>query len=159
MLHSSGGTDFWRVTEGITPRHDGHAVGFDVDGDFRFQLRAHGSPHSQFDQYGVIAIQGEERWLKAGLELDDDLWLSSVHTNGASDWCREPYGDPAVTVALARDEETLTVSVLLGGHWRALRILTLQGPLLVGGYACAPRGEGFSAEFYAASLSAAELRS
>jgi regulation of enolase protein 1 (concanavalin A-like superfamily) len=149
---ASAGTDFWRVTEGIAPRHDGNAVGFNLAGDFRFQMCAKGSPESQFDQFGLIAVESEERWLKVGLELDGEVWLSAVHTNGESDWSREFYGDTTVTLALTRENDTVTACVLVGGRWRAFRVLTLPGSLFVGAYTCAPRGAGFPSEFCQASI-------
>jgi regulation of enolase protein 1 (concanavalin A-like superfamily) len=151
-MRAVGGTDFWRLTEGLTPRHDGHAIGFDFSGSFQFSLHAVGRPVSQFDQYGLIAIDSEQRWLKAGLEMDGEMWLSAVHTNNESDWSREPYGDAAVTLEVERKGGTVTASVHTADGWRAFRIVTLPGALFVGAYACSPRGEGFSAEFDGASV-------
>jgi regulation of enolase protein 1 (concanavalin A-like superfamily) len=140
-----GHSDFWRRTEGLPPVHDGCAYLTPVEGDFKLDLLVDGDFEDRYDQAGLMVQASEERWLKAGLELDGELWLSAVHTRDESDWSRESWGASQARLRVVRDQGTIEVSVQLGDEWRIFRTLFLDGPVAVGPYSCAPRGHGFEA--------------
>ncbi len=145
--------DYWRVTDGVVTKHDGSAFVTPVVGDFTLEATVDGDLSAQFDQVGVFLRVDEEHWLKAGVELDEELWLSAVHTNGASDWSREPWEAPGATLRLVREHGTAKVSILEpGGHWREYRIAYVPGAVEVGVYSCGPLGEGFAATASALTL-------
>jgi regulation of enolase protein 1 (concanavalin A-like superfamily) len=140
-----GGTDFWRRTEGVPSAHDGCSLLTAVDGDFEIELLATGAFGAPYDQVGMMVVASETRWLKAGIELDGDLWLSAVHTREESDWSRERWHAPEVRLRAVRRDGTIELSVAEAGTWRACRTLYLQGLVGIGPYSCAPKGQGFQA--------------
>jgi regulation of enolase protein 1 (concanavalin A-like superfamily) len=143
---SSPTSDFWRHTSGVPPKHDGNALlGPARDGDFVIQAELRGIMSDLYDQFGIFVQVDEENWLKAGIEYAEGLWLSTVATKGQSDWARERYAAPAVTLRVARHDDTVKVLVEDAGSWRMIRELTLAGPARVGLYSCSPKGEGFTA--------------
>jgi regulation of enolase protein 1 (concanavalin A-like superfamily) len=144
-LRANPHSDFWRHTETGHVQHDGNVFGRDCPGDFVIETVLDGDLAAAYDQLGVVAIQSEEVWLKASVELDETLWLGAVKTDGTSDWSREPLASLPVTIRLDRVGATFKFFVRENGSWRMCRLFTLDGPLLVGPYACAPSGEGFRA--------------
>jgi uncharacterized protein len=148
----AGMTDFWRLTEGHPPKHDGQAFVVPIEGDFWFEARFEATLAELYDQAGIFVEANEERWLKLGVELDGDFWLSAVHTRGESDWSREPAPGLPIRVAVERRSDSVFCSVHLDGTWRVFRVLHLPGPVAVGPYACAPRGGGFEASMRDARL-------
>jgi len=150
----AGGTDIWQRT-GVAPsRHEAQALLLDVgDGDFTMQATFDAQLAARYDQVGLLVEAGQSSWLKAGIELDGELWLSSVHTQGASDWARQRWSGLPVTLRIERRDATTDVSVLEpAGAWLRFRELRLPDAVRVGPYACAPTGTGFQAQMTAASL-------
>ena len=147
-------TDFWRVTQGHPSKHDGQAYLTAIDGDFVFEATFDAQLDAQFDQVGIMLERDEETWVKAGVELDGERWLSAVHTRGASDWSREPVGGLPLRLRAERTDGTVVFAVLEGDEWRTFRVLTLAGRIGVGPYSCAPRGPGFEGRMEAAVLRA-----
>lgn len=147
-LAVEGRTDMWRYTEGTAPKHDGHVLGHVVDGHFAVELTVDATLASRYDQIGVFLRSSETRWLKAGIELDGEVWINAAHTRDESDWSRELGGALPATLRVERgDHHTVIVSIRRDDAWHAYRILSLPGPLFVGPYACAPSGNGFRARF------------
>jgi uncharacterized protein len=140
-----GRTDYWRRTEGLPPVHNGCSFLTGVAGDFELELLVEGTFADRYDQVGLMVLSTEERWLKAGIELDGELWLSAVHTRGESDWSREGWSAWQVRLRAARREGTIEVSVQNDDEWRVFRTLYLDAPVAVGPYSCAPKGDGFEA--------------
>jgi uncharacterized protein len=140
-----GNTDLWRITEGVPSRHDASAYVIAVDGDFRFEATFEATFADLYDQVGILARASELRWLKVGVELDGRQWLSAVHTHDESDWSREPLGASTLELAVERRADSVFCSVHEDGEWRSFRVLYLPGPIEVGPYSCAPKGEGFDA--------------
>jgi uncharacterized protein len=138
-------SDFWRKTEGVPSAHDGSSLLTLVEGDFTFELQARGSFTGLFDQVGLMVVSSEERWLKAGIEIDGEIWLSAVHTREESDWSRERWGSAGVGLRAVRSDDTIEVSVEDPAGWRTFRILYLPGPVGLGPYSCSPKGDGFEA--------------
>nr|WP_231748150.1 MULTISPECIES: DUF1349 domain-containing protein [unclassified Gluconobacter] len=86
------GTDFWRETfYGFT--HDsGHFYGMPAPSSFTAQLRIRAEYEKLYDQAGLMIRIDEKHWVKAGIELSDGrAMLSSVLTNGRSDWATASY--------------------------------------------------------------------
>jgi regulation of enolase protein 1 (concanavalin A-like superfamily) len=143
---SSPASDFWRYTGGVAPKHDGNSLLAPVgEGDFAMEADLCGILTDQYDQFGVFVEIDEQNWVKAGIELDDGLWLSTVATKERSDWAREPAKVPAIALRVLRHDDTVEAFVGEGGEWRMIRELTLAGAARVGVYSCSPKGEGFSA--------------
>jgi regulation of enolase protein 1 (concanavalin A-like superfamily) len=92
-----------------------------------------------------MVVASELRWLKAGVELDGELWLSAVHTRDESDWSRALFDVPEARLRVVRTEGTIEVSVAADGGWRVFRTLFLPGSVGLGPYSCAPKGQGFEA--------------
>jgi uncharacterized protein len=139
-------SDFWRETGGVPGAHDGNALLATVDdGDFDFRIAAAGLPSSAYDQFGLFVLRDDRRWVKAGVELDETLWLSVVATNEFSDWSRERHAAASVTLRATREVDALRIFVGEGSDWRMIRELTFTGQLSVGVYSCAPKGAGFPA--------------
>ena len=138
-------TDFWRVTHYGFTRDSGHfldtgALGLRFRGDF-----AH-----QYDQAGLMLRLDAEHWIKAGLELDGELWLSVVVTNGVSDWSQQPAPPPDAdgfwSIRAVRDH----YSVQIRCGEQPVRLAPFpDGPLQSGPMCAAPKGPGFSARFRA----------
>jgi regulation of enolase protein 1 (concanavalin A-like superfamily) len=140
-----GGSDFWRRTEGVPSAHDGCSLLTPVDGDFEIELAAAGAFEELYDQVGLMVAASEVRWLKVGIELDGELWLSAVHTREESDWSRERWHAPEVRLRAVRRDGTVEVFVDEAGTWRVCRTVYLPGRVGIGPYSCAPKGHGFQA--------------
>jgi regulation of enolase protein 1 (concanavalin A-like superfamily) len=141
----AGDTDLWRVTEGVPSKHYAPAFLLPTDGDFRFEATFDATLESLYDQVGILVQSSELRWLKLGVELDGRLWLSAVYTKGESDWSREPLASLPLQLAVERRSDSVFCSVREDGQWRLFRVLYLSGPVEVGPYSCAPKGNGFEA--------------
>jgi regulation of enolase protein 1 (concanavalin A-like superfamily) len=140
----SATSDFWNETGGVPGVHDGNALLAPIDdGDFDLRVSAAGLPTSAYDQFGVFLKQNDVRWIKAGVEFDQALWLSVVATDRVSDWSRERYASSSISVRVTRVDGTVRVFVADCGDWRMIRELMLAGSLSVGIYSCSPKGEGF----------------
>ena len=143
---SSPTSDFWRHTGAVAPKHDGNAFLRDIGaGDFSFDAEVSGVLTDRYDQFGVFVEIDEEHWVKAGIELDDSFWLSTVATKTHSDWAREKVVGAQVRLRVARHSDTIEIFVDDSGSWRMIRELTLAGDARVGLYSCSPKGNGFSA--------------
>jgi uncharacterized protein len=140
-----GVSDFWRKTEGVPPAHDGCSLLTRVEADFEFELLVTGTFTGLYDQVGLMVVASELRWLKAGVEIDTDLWLSAVHTREESDWSRERWDEPSVRLRADRRNGTIELSVMTAGVWRVFRTLHLPGSVGIGPYSCSPKGDGFEA--------------
>ncbi len=89
-------TDFWRETWYGFERFSGHIYATEVSGDFTFQVRVRADFDTLYDQAGIMVMQDERHWLKAGIEYNDGApAIGSVLTLGKSDWATGSYsGDP-----------------------------------------------------------------
>jgi regulation of enolase protein 1 (concanavalin A-like superfamily) len=149
-----GNTDLWRITEGVESKHDAPAFAVSVRGDFRLEATFEATFADLYDQVGLLAQASEVRWLKVGVELDERLWLSAVHTHDESDWSREPFGAMPLELAVERRDNSVFCSVRADDEWRTFRVLYLPGPIEVGPYSCAPKGPGFEAVMRSGALTA-----
>jgi uncharacterized protein len=140
-----GRTDFWRTTEGVPNAHDGCALLTTMEGDFELTLVAVGAFADRYDQVGLMIVASEVLWLKAGIEVDGDVWLSAVHTREESDWSRERWHAPHVRLRAIRRNGTVEILVEEAASWRIFRTLYLPGTVGIGPYSCSPKGDGFQA--------------
>lgn len=146
-------TDFWRETHYGFTRDSGHFLGFPTGDAFTAQLRIRGGYDKLYDQAGIMVRVDERRWVKAGIELSDGrAMLSSVLTDGQSDWSTGPYtGDAAdfwMRATVAKGVLRLQVSAD-GKTWPLVRLapFPVASRYLVGPMACTPEREGLEVRF------------
>jgi uncharacterized protein len=144
------GTDFWRTTHYGFVRDSGHFA-YEPLGD-SVAVRFRGDFAAQYDQAGLMLRIDGEHWIKAGLELDGQLWLSVVVTNGVSDWSQQPAPPPDADgwydIRAVREGDS--VQILCGDQ--PVRLAPFpEGELQSGPMCAAPKGSGFSARFRALS--------
>ena len=146
-------TDFWRETHYGFTRDNGHFFGFSTGSAFTAQLRVRGDYQTLYDQAGIMVRLDETRWVKAGIELSDGrAMLSSVLTDGRSDWTTGPYErDPRdfwmrATVA----DGVLRLQVSADGRmWPLVRLAPFPtaDSFLAGPMCCTPKRAGLRVRF------------
>lgn len=146
-------TDFWRETHYGFTRDSGHFLGFRTPPAFTAQLRIRGDYQQLYDQAGVMVRLDERRWVKAGIELSDGrAMLSSVLTDGTSDWSTGPYErDPRdfwMRATVAKGVLRLQVSAD-GKLWPLVRLapFPVASSYLVGPMCCTPERAGLKVGF------------
>lgn len=147
------GSDFWRETFYGFTRDSGHFYGIHAPSRFTAQLRIRAEYEKLYDQAGLMIRIDEKHWVKAGIELSDGrAMLSSVLTDGRSDWATAPYeGDPKdfwmrATVA----DGVLRLQVSGDGKlWPLVRLAPFPkaASYLVGPMCCTPEREGLKVRF------------
>lgn len=151
-------TDFWRETHYGFTRDSGHFLGCVVAGGFTAELRVRARYEALYDQAGIMLRLDERRWLKAGIELSDgQAALSSVLTDGRSDWATAPWaGDPAdLRLRLTVAGGALRLQASADGlRWPLARLAPFPAAerYLVGPMCCTPERAGLEVEFTAFSL-------
>lgn len=145
-------TDFWRDTLYGFRRASGHALLAPAPADFTLHLTFDGGYRDLYDQAGLLLWQDDAHWLKAGVELSDGVAnLSTVVTNGTSDWSTLPLQGPAGTqrLRLTRLNDALVIQARNpANRWQLLRVTAFPtGPVQIGPMACSPEGPGFPARF------------
>ncbi|HET9138857.1 DUF1349 domain-containing protein [Actinophytocola sp.] len=154
-LVAGPGTDFWRGTHYGYERDDGHVLGRPLRGDFRMTVTVSGDYRDRYDQAGLMVRIDERNWIKAGIELDGRLLLSTVVTRENSDWSVLPLPEAAntpVTLELERSGDTVMVRYRTGSAPATMVRLAYLPPdqeVLVGPMSAAPDGSGFEARFTA----------
>ena len=153
VMTTDRGTDFWCETHYGFTRDSGHFLGFPTGDAFTAQLRIRGRYDKLYDQAGMMVRVDERRWVKAGIELSDGrAMLSSVLTDGRSDWATGPYeGDAAdfwMRATVAKGVLRLQVSAD-GQHWPLVRLapFPVAASYRVGPMACTPEREGLEVRF------------
>lgn len=146
-------TDFWRETHYGFTRDSGHFLGFTAPGAFTAQLRIRARYEALYDQAGLMVRLDAGRWVKAGIELSDGrAMLSSVLTDGRSDWAAGPYEKDArdfwmrATVA----DGVLRLQVSADGQtWPLVRLapFPVASSYQVGPTACTPERSGLAIRF------------
>lgn len=152
-LTTDKGTDFWRETHYGFTRDSGHFLGFPTGTAFTAQVRVRGDYQKLYDQAGIMVRIDEKRWVKAGIELSDGrAMLSSVLTDGRSDWATGPYEHDAkdfwMRATVAKGVLRLQVSAD-GKLWPLSRLapFPVAPSYLVGPMACTPEREGLGVRF------------
>ena len=146
-------TDFWRETHYGFTRDSGHFLAVHTRGDFSAQLRVRASYAMLYDQAGLMVRLDEQRWVKSGIELSDGrAMLSSVLTNGRSDWATAPYqhdaGDFWLRATVHSGVLRLQVSAD-GLLWPLVRLCPFPraDSYLVGPMCCTPERAGLQVTF------------
>lgn len=147
------GSDFWRETFYGFTRDNGHFYGIPAPSRFTAQLRIRADYEQLYDQAGIMVRIDEKHWVKAGIELSDGRsMLSSVLTDGRSDWATAPYeGNPKdfwmrATVA----DGVLRLQVSGDGKiWPLVRLAPFPKAesYQVGPMCCTPEREGLKVHF------------
>lgn len=152
-LTTDQGTDFWRETHYGFTRDSGHFLGFPTADAFTAQLRIRGRYDKLYDQAGIMVRVDERRWVKAGIELSDgEAMLSSVLTDGRSDWATGPYAHDAsdfwMRATVAKGVLRLQVSAD-GRTWPLVRLapFPFASSYQVGPMACTPERSGLAVRF------------
>ncbi|KFC09269.1 hypothetical protein GTGU_00994 [Trabulsiella guamensis ATCC 49490] len=146
-------TDFWHKTWYGFERFSGHFYGCDVTGDFTFQVKVRGDFNTLYDQAGIMLLQDNDHWLKAGIEYNDGApAIGSVLTLGHSDWATGVFpGNAALFwMRLTRKGESLRLQYSTDGkHWPLLRLshFPVSGKCTVGVMCCTPERGGLSVRF------------
>jgi hypothetical protein len=107
-----------------------------------------------YDQAGLMVRSDATHWVKTGVELTDGaLHLSTVVTNGFSDWSIMPCSPGAsdVSIRLTRHGESVRVQCQdqRDGSWAMTRLGYLKPAetLQIGLMCCSPERAGFEATF------------
>jgi uncharacterized protein len=146
-------TDFWRETHYGFTRDSGHFLGMKTGAAFTCQLRIRGQFEKLYDQAGLMIRLDERRWVKAGIELSDGrAMLSSVLTDGRSDWATGPYeSDPSdFWIRATVEKGVLRLQVSADGrHWPLMRLcpFPVADSYLAGPMTCTPERQGLKVHF------------
>lgn len=152
-LVTDKGSDFWQETHYGFKRDSGHFLGFTAPAAFTAQLRVRGQYQKLYDQAGIMVRVDERRWVKAGIELSDGrAMLSSVLTDGKSDWATGPYEHDAQDFWMRATVEkgVLRLQVSADGkHWPLVRLapFPVAASYQVGPMACTPERDGLAIRF------------
>lgn len=151
-------TDFWRKTHYGFCRDSGHFLGFRTAQAFTAELRVQCDFQALYDQAGIMVRVDAERWVKAGIEFSDErAVISSVLTDGQSDWATAPYehdaGDFWMRVTVADGVLRLQASAD-GKIWPLVRLapFAMAQSYWVGPMACTPERGGLPVTFTRFSL-------
>jgi len=147
------GTDFWRETHYGFTRDNGHFLAFAARGNFTAQLRVCARYQRLYDQAGIMVRIDARHWVKAGIELSDGrAMLSSVLTDGRSDWATAPYAGNAnefwMRATVAQGVLRLQVSAD-GRQWPLVRLapFPIAASYQVGPMCCTPERAGLQVRF------------
>ncbi len=153
-------TDFWRATHYGFTRDSGHLFGRPVNGDFTAQIKVQAKYEELYDQAGLMLRIDETRWVKAGIEISDGAaMLSSVLTDGKSDWAIAAYGQDASSfwIRATVAEGVLRLQVSADGKiWPLFRLAPFPraAGYLVGPMCCTPERSGLEVAFSGFRVSA-----
>ncbi|MEH8161213.1 DUF1349 domain-containing protein [Aeromonas veronii] len=146
-------TDFWRSTWYGFERHSGHLYGCEVTGEFTFQVCVEGEFTTLYDQAGLMLLQDDEHWLKAGIEYNDaQPMIGSVLTNPRSDWATGIFtGNPRrFWLRLTRLADCLRLQYSTDGKvWPLLRLAPFppSESCFIGVMCCTPERQGLTVRF------------
>jgi regulation of enolase protein 1 (concanavalin A-like superfamily) len=157
VVEAAEGSDFWRTTHYGFVHDDGHALLAPWPTDAAVEVSFDTSTLTGlYDQAGLMLYVGDEQWVKAGIEVNDDvLHVGAVVTNRVSDWSLAPVPDWAgqvVTVRASRsgvDGDAVTLRARAGeGEWRTIRVAPFDADAATAGpLACAPMRAGLEVRF------------
>lgn len=146
-------TDFWRETHYGFTRDSGHFFGVPTGPAFTAEVRVRAAYEALYDQAGLMVRLDDRRWVKAGIELSDGrAMLSSVLTDGRSDWTTAPFagdaGDFRLRATVAAGVLRLQVSAD-GVTWPLMRLapFPVAEAYQVGPMCCTPERAGLRVRF------------
>ncbi|MEK3947413.1 DUF1349 domain-containing protein [Paenibacillus peoriae] len=149
------GSDYWEKTLYGFERSSGHSLLTDWEEgsaiEVTFQL---GSFTELYDQAGIMLYQGQQKWIKAGIELNDGIpQLAVVVTDGYSDWSLAPVPDwvgKNVTIRASQLQDAVIIRARTENQsWRTVRVARFpyETGQQAGPFACAPTRAGFQVIF------------
>jgi regulation of enolase protein 1 (concanavalin A-like superfamily) len=155
IVEAVEGSDYWEKTLYGFQHDSGHALlapWSERDAsEVSFSLRGFSE---LYDQAGLMLWCGPERWIKAGVEMNDGVpHLGAVVTDGFSDWSLAPvpeWRDATITLRASRAGDAVILRASAnGGRWRMLRVAPFRPPASVeaGPFLCAPKRSGFEVTF------------
>lgn len=150
---TDAGSDFWRETHYGFIRDSGHFYGFSTGPAFTAEVRVRAAYTALYDQAGLMVRLDERRWVKAGIELSDgQAMLSSVLTDGRSDWATAPYAGDATDFRLRATvaDGVLRLQVSADGViWPLTRLAPFPqaDSYRVGPMCCTPERAGLTVRF------------
>ena len=154
------GTDFWRVTHYGFIRDTGHFLGVKQGGGFTAQAKISGDFHELYDQAGFMVRIDEKRWAKIIVEVNDGaLFLSTVLTDGVSDWATSSFEGSSEGFWLRVTVNNGVIKVQTstdGQHWPLVRLapFPVANDYWVGPMACTPERGGLKVRFSDVSVTA-----
>lgn len=165
LLHMNSNTDFWHTTYTKPPvvTATGHLFYKPIvsEQNLLVETRFELSAMHEFDQSGLMIYLNSEQWIKTGLQyVDGKYLLSTVVTNGSSDWSTQNHASNIVGIRLYKLGDDIVIEANeTRDVWSIVRICRWKrdcndvsggmtsSQLKVGLYACAPKGKGGSACF------------
>lgn len=159
-------TDFWRVTSYGFIHDNGHALLTELRDGRAVEVTFKALLDAQFDQAGLMLRIDQNNWIKAGVELSDNVpQLGAVVTREMSDWSVAPVpswndGTTPVTVRASRLGNAITVRAKLGNEpWQFVRLTPIDQTAVVnaGPMACSPTRAGLQVRFTKFALGPSDL--
>lgn len=157
-------TDFWRKTHYGFIRDTGHFLGFPAAEEFTAQIRIRGEFRTLYDQAGLMVRIDETRWMKTGVEFTDgELFLSTVITDGQSDWSvSQPFKElEDFYLRVTVSNGTMRIQASKDGKfWPLLRLAPFpkSDAYMVGPTACTPERSGLEISFSEFSIGPATTK-
>ncbi|MCO6055577.1 DUF1349 domain-containing protein [Pseudomonas sp. MOB-449] len=146
-------TDFWRETHYGFTRDTGHFFSTRAGQSFTAQVRISARFEELYDQAGLMVRVSESKWIKVGVEInDEELVVSTVLTNGVSDWATSSLpGSPRdIWLRVTVDAGAMRVQVSTDGiRWPLVRLapFPIADAYLVGPMCCTPERAGLEVCF------------
>ncbi|WP_350348253.1 DUF1349 domain-containing protein [Agromyces sp. G08B096] len=156
VVAAAEGSDYWRTTYYGFLHDDGHGLLTEWPADAAMEVAFDSSALTElYDQAGIFLRAGEDRWIKAGIELNDGVpHVGAVVTDRVSDWSLAPVPDWAgqvITVRASRSADAVVLRARAGdGPWRTIRVApfaALPARAEAGPLVCAPMRQGLEVRF------------
>ena len=152
------GTDYWQRTHYGFRRDNGHQFAFLTSREaFIYGLKTRYTPHTEYDQAGVMVYIDPDNWCKASIEFENEAVsrLGSVVTNsGFSDWATtDIQTQPKVEIfyRLSRQGKDFLLEQSSDDHiyhqMRIFHLMNADSAIRVGMYACSPQQSSFEVRF------------
>jgi regulation of enolase protein 1 (concanavalin A-like superfamily) len=157
VMETAADTDFWQRTHYGFQRDNGHCLLTKLTGDFSFSTHVTFSPHTMYDQCGLMVRIDRENWLKVSIEYENTAIsrLGSVVTNlGYSDWATTDIASEIQAMwyrISKKGSDFLLENATDGVNWQQMRIAHFHKQaeaLEVGVYACSPEESSFTATIH-----------
>ena len=148
-------SDFWRLTGYGFTHYSGHALLTELPPDSAMEVEFSADWAHEFDQAGLLLHADESHWVKAGVELADDvLGLGAVVTDERSDWSvgRVPeWMGQRIRIRVSRTSDAISVRARAGDEpWRLVRLAPIDPDLtwFAGPLAASPTRAGLEVAFH-----------
>lgn len=164
MVEAVKGSDYWQKTLYGFQHADGHALLAPWEEELAMEVSFSTQGFSGlYDQAGIMLWHGPERWIKAGIEVNDGVpHVGAVVTDGYSDWSLSPVPEwtgKEITLRASRMKDAVIIRARAEGEgWRTIRVTRLEpgsawqaGPMV-----CAPTRPGLQVKFTRWALTASD---